>query len=68
MAEPWPAALAVWAVTLAPDVPDTRYHLVRALMKTGDLTRARRELESLLANKVGFAKEAEARELLGKLR
>ena len=56
------------ALTLAPEAADTRYHLAQALVRSGKLAHARRELESLLSSNARFAHEAEARALLAKLR
>jgi Flp pilus assembly protein TadD len=56
------------AVTLAPEAAETRYHLAQALVRSGKLSQARRELETLLSGNTRFANEAEARALLAKLR
>lgn len=56
------------AVTLAPDARDIRLHLAKALVRIGNYSRARRELEVALAGSGPFEGEAEARELQKKLR
>lgn len=55
------------AATLAPDVADIRYHLAQGLVKTGDKTGAKKELEKLLASGKSFANIEEAKVLLKKL-
>lgn len=55
------------AIGLAPAAADIRYHYAQALAKSGDKSRARKEIEQLLANTKGFAKEEEARALLKQL-
>lgn len=52
------------AVSLAPAVPEIRYHHAAALSKSGDKSGARKELEKLLADKKPFAQQDEARALL----
>ena len=52
------------AVSLAPDMPEIRYHLVQALLKSGDKLTAREELERVLSGGAKFPQEAEAAELL----
>jgi putative PEP-CTERM system TPR-repeat lipoprotein len=52
------------AVDKDPKSPDARYHLASALAKSGDKTRARRELEALLANNKSFPQRGEAEVLL----
>jgi predicted Zn-dependent protease len=52
------------AVDKTPGAPDVRYHLAAALAKNGDKTRARRELELLLANNKSFPQRGEAESLL----
>lgn len=59
-------ALLQKASGIAPEDAEIRYHLAQALLKSGDKSRARKELEQLLAGK-SFAKTDEARELLKKL-
>ena len=56
------------AVTSAPKVSEHRYHLARALMKAGDRTKAREELEILLKNAPRSRFAAEAKQLLAELR
>ncbi|MBI5430610.1 MAG: PEP-CTERM system TPR-repeat protein PrsT [Nitrosomonadales bacterium] len=55
------------ANSLAPDVADIHYHLVLGLVKSGDKTKARKELEQLLASGKNFARIEEARALLKQL-
>lgn len=55
------------AVTDMPKATEPRYHLARALVKTGDRTKARQELEKLLANSPDSRFAKEARELLAEL-
>lgn len=55
------------ALSLAPDAADTHYHLAAALFKIGDRTRARSELERLLAHGGAFSQQAQARALLNQL-
>jgi putative PEP-CTERM system TPR-repeat lipoprotein len=55
------------ANSLAPDAPDIHYHLILGLVKAGDKTKARKELEQLLANGKSFANIEEARTLLKQL-
>lgn len=52
---------------LAPASADIRYHYVQALAKSGDKSKARKELEQLLVNTKGFSQEEEARALLKQL-
>ena len=52
---------------LAPASADIRYHYAQALAKSGDKGGARKEIEQLLVNAKGFAKENEARALLKQL-
>jgi putative PEP-CTERM system TPR-repeat lipoprotein len=52
------------AATLAPDMPDIRYHLALGLIKTDDRAGARKELEQLIASGKNFADIGEARALL----
>jgi putative PEP-CTERM system TPR-repeat lipoprotein len=52
------------AVDKDPGSPDARYHLAAALAKSGDKTRARRELEALLANNKTFPQREQAEVLL----
>lgn len=51
----------------APESATIRYHLAQAALKAGDKTRARRELERLLASKSSFPQESDARDLLNQL-
>ena len=55
------------AVAKAPNVPEIRYHLVEALIKSGSKAKAREELERLLANGKKFPEAAEAAALLKQL-
>jgi len=52
---------------LAPESAEIRYHYAQALVKAGDKSKARKEIEQLLANAKGFAKADEARALLKQL-
>jgi putative PEP-CTERM system TPR-repeat lipoprotein len=52
------------ASAAAPDALDIRYHLVQALLKSGDKIKARSELEHLLASGKPFAQSDEAKALL----
>ena len=52
------------AISLAPDLPDIRYHLALGLIKTNDKASARKELEQLLGSGKNFAGISEARALL----
>ena len=56
------------AVTAAPKAPEIRYHLAQAWLKAGDKSKARDELERLLATHAGFPQQAEAEKLLEQLR
>lgn len=55
------------ANSLAPEVAEIHYHLVLGLIKSGDKTRARKELEQLLASGRNFDRIEEARALLRQL-
>ena len=55
------------ALSKAPDNAEIQYHLAVVLAKTGDHTRARGELERLLASGARFQQEPEARALLSRL-
>jgi putative PEP-CTERM system TPR-repeat lipoprotein len=55
------------AVSLAPDALDIRYHLVLGLVKSGDKSKARKELEQLLASGKPFSKTDEAKALIKQL-
>jgi putative PEP-CTERM system TPR-repeat lipoprotein len=52
------------AVSLAPDMPDIRYHLALGLIKVNDKASARKELEQLVGSSKNFADIGEARALL----
>ncbi len=52
------------ASSLAPKAAEIQYHLVLGLVKSGDKTKARKELEQLLATGKTFSKIDEARVLL----
>jgi len=52
------------AATLAPDMPEIRYHLALGLVKANDKASARKELEQLTATGKNFADIGEARALL----
>ena len=55
------------ASSLAPASADIRYHYAQVLAKSGDKSKARKEIEQVLLNTKGFAKEEEARALLKQL-
>jgi len=55
------------AAASAPQVPEIRYHLAVALAKSGDKTKARKELESLLQSDPKFAQREAAEQLLKQL-
>ncbi|OWY29804.1 XrtA/PEP-CTERM system TPR-repeat protein PrsT [Herbaspirillum robiniae] len=55
------------AVAAAPEALDIHYHLVLALLQSGDKARARSELEKLLASNKPFPQSDEAKALLKKL-
>jgi putative PEP-CTERM system TPR-repeat lipoprotein len=55
------------AVSLSPDNPEIRYHLIQALVQAGDNARARNELKILLESGKPFAQANEARALLKRL-
>ncbi|BBP05655.1 hypothetical protein TPL01_17760 [Sulfuriferula plumbiphila] len=55
------------ALSRTPDNAEIQYHYAQALTKSGDNTRARSELERLLAGGAAFSQEAEARALLKQL-
>ena len=55
------------AASAAPDAMDIRYHLVLALMQSGDKIKARKELEQMLATGKNFPQMEEAKSLLKKL-
>lgn len=55
------------ASAAAPDDMDIRYHLVLGLLRSGDKSRARTELEQLLATGKPFPRIDEARALLKKI-
>jgi putative PEP-CTERM system TPR-repeat lipoprotein len=52
------------AVAAAPDAHEIRYHLAQAWLKAGDQSKARNELERLLATDAKFPQRTEAMELL----
>jgi putative PEP-CTERM system TPR-repeat lipoprotein len=52
------------ATSLAPEMAEIRYHFAAGLLKSGDKTRARKELEQLLSKGEQFASVNEARLLL----
>jgi predicted Zn-dependent protease len=56
------------ATAAAPKVPQIRYHLARGLAKAGEKSRARDELERLLAAHTEFAERDDAVKLLKQLR
>jgi putative PEP-CTERM system TPR-repeat lipoprotein len=56
------------ALTAAPKAPEIRYHLAQAWLKAGDKSKARDELERLLATGAKFPQQAEAKTLLEQLR
>ena len=55
------------ALTKSPDAAEIQYHLAAAYAQSGDVVRARGELERLLANGLAFPQEADARALLKQL-
>lgn len=55
------------ALSKAPDAAEIQYHLALAYKKIGDHTKARRELERLLASGLAFPREQEAHALLKQL-
>ncbi|MDB5991350.1 MAG: hypothetical protein JWQ10_2753 [Herbaspirillum sp.] len=55
------------ASAAAPDALDIRYHLVLGLLRSGDKSRARTELEQILATGKSFPQIDEARALLKKI-
>ncbi len=55
------------AASGAPEAVDIRYHLVQALVKSGDNAKARKELEQILATGKTFPQIEEAKALLKKL-
>jgi putative PEP-CTERM system TPR-repeat lipoprotein len=55
------------AVSLNPNNAETRYHLAVALAKSGDKSKARQELESLLTPEKEFPQREEAQALLKQL-
>ena len=56
------------ASSLAPDMPDIRYHLALGLIKANDKDSARKELEQLVRTGKNFADMDEARVLLKQMR
>ena len=62
------AELLQAAVAAAPDVPEVRFHLAQAWMKSGERMNARVELERLLSKQNAFQGRAEAAALLEQLR
>jgi Flp pilus assembly protein TadD len=52
------------ALSKAPDAAEIHWHLAAAYAKSGDRTRAKSELERLLASGLAFPQEQEARALL----
>jgi putative PEP-CTERM system TPR-repeat lipoprotein len=56
------------AVAAAPDAHEIRYHLAQAWLKAGDKSKARNELERLLATDAKFPQQAEANKLLKQLK
>lgn len=55
------------ALTKAPDLAEIQFHLASAFARSGDRTRAQRELERLLASGIAFPQAQEARALLKQL-
>lgn len=55
------------AAKIAPLIPDIRFHLAQAWVKSGDKVKAKAELERALAIKQNFASRAEAEKLLKEL-
>jgi putative PEP-CTERM system TPR-repeat lipoprotein len=56
------------ALSRAPDAGEIHYHLAYALAQSGDKSRAIQELTRLLDSGVAFSQEAQARELLSRLK
>ena len=56
------------AVAAAPNAHENRYHLAQAWLKAGDKSKARNELERLLATDAKFPEQNEALNLLRQLR
>lgn len=56
------------AVTAAPHIREIRFHLAQALLKAGDKSKAREELEWLLATDPKVPPQAEVKTLLDQLR
>jgi len=56
------------AVAAAPNAHEIRYHLAQAWLKAGDKSKARSELERLLASDAKFPQRAEAANLLKQLK
>lgn len=55
------------AVSIVPEAAEIRYHYAVGLSQAGDKTKARKELEHLLANEHPFPQREEARKLLDTL-
>jgi putative PEP-CTERM system TPR-repeat lipoprotein len=55
------------ALGKTPDAPEIQFHLAAAYAQSGDHSRARSELERLLASGIAFPQEQEARALLKQL-
>lgn len=55
------------AITLTPDAAGIHYHFILGLVKSGDKTKARKELEQLLATGKTFSQIEEAKSLLKQL-
>ena len=55
------------AVAAAPNAHEIRYHLAQAWLKVGDKSKARSELERVLASDAKFPQQAEAMKLLKQL-
>ena len=55
------------AVSLAPEAAEIRYHFALGLVKSGDKSKARKELQQLLATGKTFPRIEEAKALLKQL-
>ena len=55
------------AVSLAPNVAEIRFHFAQGLVKSGDKSGARKELEKLISNNAGFNELDAAKALLKQL-
>ncbi|MGN6702614.1 MAG: XrtA/PEP-CTERM system TPR-repeat protein PrsT [Burkholderiaceae bacterium] len=60
-------ALLQQAASSAPKVPDIRFHLAQGLIKAGDKTRAKAELQELIASNPAYSRAADAKAMLRSL-